>query len=401
MPGESPSPLPTTGPLVILGAGYAGVTLAQGVWHRTKGSLPVILVDQSPLHVLRTELYEIGKMALVQEDSPWALPLETIFDRTNVRHQLGRVQAIDLVHRKVKLDSADVPFGTLAICLGSQPASYGVPGALVHAHQVYGLEGARRLARAIREVETASVQLQGERRPRFVVIGGGATGAELAADLAMTDWPSVTLRSARAPEVLLVPGALPFLLGLPPSVQRRVREMLQCAGVGFLSGINATGVEPRCVLLEDGTRLVADLVVWAAGVEAPELVRALPVPHGRGGRISVSSTLEVPGHRGIFAVGDVAEVLDPVTGLPVPQTAQAAIAEARTAAYNVVALQKGTRPRRFRYQEMASILALGSGRGAASVKGLALWGRPASWLKKLVQTEYARSIRRGEPSPYL
>lgn len=390
-----------TAPLVILGAGYAGVTLAQRVWQRTKGGLPIILVDQSPLHVLRTELYEIGEMASARGDSRWSLPLEEIFDRTNVRHQQGRVLAIDLAHRRLELDTVGIKFGTLAICLGNRPAYYGVEGAREYAHQVYSLEGARRLAGAIRESELASVHLQGERRPRFVVIGGGATGTELAGDIATTDWSGLTSPGARSPEVVLITGALPFLPGLPASVQRHAREQLQGAGVMLLEGINTTRVEPRSVFLEDGSKLTADLVVWAAGVEAPALVRALPVAHGKGGRIAVNPTLEVPGFPGVFAVGDVAEVVDPTTRMPVPQTAQAAIAEARAAADNLVALRANASLHPFVYRERASILALGPKRGAVTVGGVTLWGRPVSWLKRTIEREYVRSLRRGEPSQLL
>lgn len=386
---------------MILGAGYAGVTLAQRVWQRTKGRWTILLVDQSPFHVLRTELYEIGEMASFLGASHWSLPLEEVFDHTNVRFQQGKVLSIDLVHRRVELDTVGIKFGTLAICLGNQPAFYGVEGAREHAHQVYGLEGARRLAGAIRESELASVHLPGERHPRFVVIGGGATGAELAGDLATTDWPSATSPGARSPEIVLITGALPFLTGLPPSVQRHAREQLQAAGVRLLEGVNATRVEPKRVHLEDGSRLTADLVVWAAGVEAPTIVRALPVAHGRGGRIAVRPTLEVPGFPGVFAVGDVAEIVDPYTQMPIPQTAQAAIAEAREAADNLVALRANAGLRPFIYHEKASILAMGPQRGAATLRGVTLWGRPVSWLKRSVEREYVHSLRRGKTSRLL
>lgn len=385
-------------PLVVLGAGYAGLTLAHGVWRRSKGSIPTVLVDQSPEHVLRTELYEVGALAAAgKEAGRWTVPLARVFDRTSVACQQATVVGIDLRARTVRTESGELPFGELAICLGSAPAYYGVPGARENTHQVYGLAGALRLVRAIVEVERASAGLPGERRPRAVVVGGGSTGTEVAAEIATVDWRRSAGAGARSPDVVLVTGSLPFLAGFSPALVRHAERTLRSAGVALVRGVNTVRVEPGRVHLEDGTVLAADLLVWCAGVEAPEVVRRLDAPHGRGGRLRTTPTLELPGVPGVYAVGDVAEFEDPVSGVVAPATAQAAIAEARAVAENVVARRRGQAPKPFSYREKGVIVALGLGRGAASLRRLTLWGRPAGILKRLVEREYARSVERGEP----
>ena len=388
-------------PLVVLGAGYAGLTVAHGVWRRSKGTIPTVLVDRHPVHVLRTQLYEVGRIAESRDAAAWTVALGKVFDRTSVRLHTGTVESIDLAHGLVRTDTGELAYRALVIALGSVPAYYGVPGAAEHTHQVYGLLGAQRLAQAMVAVEKASAALPGERRPRVVAVGGGSTGTELAAEIATADWSAISDPKARAPEVVLVTGALPFLDGFPASLVAHARGLLRKGGVHLITGLNTVRVEPGKVHLEDGTVLACDVTVWCAGIEAPKSVRSLDVPHGKSGRVRVGPSLEVPGATGVFAVGDIAEFRDPASGMVVPATAQAAVAEARRVSESVVAVWNGGEPRPFIYRERGVLLALGLGRGAASVHRLTIWGRPASLLKRAVEREYERTVARGEPSGVL
>ncbi len=382
---------------VVLGAGYAGLLVAHEVHSRSKGKIPVVLIDRNPVHVLRTELYEVGKLASSTDNAAdWVVPLDQVFDRTSVTIRQGTVRSIDLAAKTVVLDSGEQHFRSLAICLGSEAAYYGVPGAAEHTHQVYRLSGAKRLAAAIRDVERASTTLPGERCPRFVIVGGGSTGTELAAEIATTDWKTIADPAARPPSVFLLTGSLPFLAGIPPRIVGRARKVLARSGVTLIPGLNVTRVEPGRVYLEDGSALSADATVWCAGLEAPEIVRRLPVPHGKGGRIAVDQTLEIPGHSGVFAVGDVTALQDPGTGAIVPATAQAALAEARTAARNLVARWNDRPLVKFQYKERGVVVALGLGQAAGAIQRIPIWGSPAALLKRIVQREYAHYAEQGE-----
>lgn len=389
-------------PVVILGAGYAGLTVAEEVHRRSKGAIPVVLVDRHPLHVLRTELYEVGQIAAAGTDvARWTVSLDRVFGRTSVTVRQGTVEAVDLARRVVRLDDGELSFGQLAVCLGNVAAYYGVPGAADHTYNVYRLSGAQRLGHALIEIERASSGLKGEQRPRIVVVGGGSTGTELAAEVATTDWGKIVGGPARPPDVYLLSGALPFLAGFPPRLIDHARKILHDIGVTIVHGLNVVKVETNRVHLEDGSVLACDAAVWCAGVEAPTVVRDLSVPHGRGGRIATEPTLEVTGHPGVFAVGDVAEFKDPTTGMLVPGTAQAALAEARTAARNIVARATGTAVQPFRYRERGVVVALGVGKGAGVLSRVTIWGSPARLLKRVVEKEYSRSAERGAPSSLL
>ena len=389
-------------PLVVLGAGYAGLTVAHEVHRRSKGAIPTVLVDRHPLHVLRTELYQVGRLATAAGDpARWTVPLARVLERTAVRTVQGTVSGIDLAARTVAVGPGSIRYRALAICLGSVSAYYGVPGAAERTESVYRLSAAQHLAATLVQIETASRTLPGERRPRIVVIGGGSTGTELAAEIATTDWSKIVGEGARPPDVLLLAGALPFLAGLPPRLVAHAREILRASGVAVVHGVNVTEVADGRVHTEDGSVYACDAAVWCAGLEAPPVVRELPVAHGKGGRLAVAPTLALPGHPEAFAVGDVVEFRDPTTGLLVPGTAQAALAEARTAAANLVARWNGSPPEPFRYRERGVIVALGLGAAAGSLHQLTIWGSPAALLKRLVAREYARSVGRGEPPAIL
>lgn len=393
---DAGTPAAPDDPVVVLGAGYAGLTVAHEVYRRSKGALHVVIVDRHPVHELRTELYEIGRIAGAGGDaSRWTVPLAKVFGRTSVEPRTGVVQGIDLAARTVTLESGSLRYRYLAIGLGSVAAFYGVPGAAEHSHSVYRWSSAQRLGQRLKELAAASPKLPGERRPRVVVVGGGSTGTELAAEIATADWAEIAGAPARPFDVVLLTGALPFLAGFHPKLVDHAADLLRRAGVWVLHGFNVAEVDADGVRLEDGTSLKADVVVWCAGLEAPPLVRTLPVVHGKGGRIAVAPTLQLPDHPEVFAVGDVVEFKDPSTGVLVPATAQAALAEARTAGANLVAHSEGRPLAAFQYRERGMIVAVGRGKGAASIRRVTLWGRSAALLKRLVQSDYARSVEGG------
>ncbi|MCI4337210.1 MAG: FAD-dependent oxidoreductase [Thermoplasmata archaeon] len=385
-----------SGPVVVLGAGYAGLRFAQEVRRRTHGRLPVVLVDRHPVHVLRTELYEVGRLARGSADPRrFLIPLDRLLGRPGVEVRTGDVTHIDLSGRTVQVNDARLDWGSLAICLGSVPAYYGVPGAAEFAHSVYRLSSALQLGRALRELEHESRSFAAGRRPTVVVVGGGSTGTEVAAEIATVDWTRLAGRGARPPAVTLVTGSVPLLAGLPDSLIAHARTLLGKAHVELVEGTNAAQVAAQSIRLTDGRTLSFDLCVWAAGVQAPEPVRTMAVRHGRSGRITVDPTLEIPGHPGVFVVGDACEVADPDTGVIAPATAQAAVAEAALAAANLVARRRGRPLEPFRYRERGVVVSVGTLAASATIRHLTLWGAPAKVIKRAVEREYPVKALRG------
>ncbi|MCI4344742.1 MAG: FAD-dependent oxidoreductase [Thermoplasmata archaeon] len=382
--------------ILVLGAGYAGLSFAHAARGAGRGRFPVTVVDRHPFHVLRTELYEVGEIARDPEHlDAWAVPFTQALDDPALGQIVGEVESIDLERHCVRVSGEEVPYGALAICLGSVPAYYGVPGAEAETHQVYRMAGARRLGAALRQLEIESASWTDLRRPEVVVIGGGSTGTEVAAEIATVDWGSIVGVAATEPHVRLVTGKIPFLDGMPEGLVRHARRLLVKSGVELIEGLNVERVEPKVAHLEGGMRLPFDLAVWCAGVQVPPIVRALPTAHGRAGRLAVDEHLELPQWPGVFGVGDVIEFKDPATGMLVPATAQAALAEAPVAGRNAVARLQRKALQPFRYREKGVIVSVGVGRGAGRVAKVTVWGSPAALLAALQQKEYARRVRHG------
>lgn len=379
--------LPSEIDVAILGAGYAGLRTARELSRLSRGKIRPTVIDRHPVHVLRTELYEIDRMVASGDESRrWIVPLTQALDSQRVDTVEGEVTSVDLAARTLLVGGHRATYRALAICLGSIPAYFGVAGA-EKAHQVYGFMGARRLASDLRDrLVAAAATSPGV---RVVIVGGGSTGTELAAEIATAPWGRILGAEVRAPEVTLVTGALPFLAGFPEPILRHARRILGRANVRLVEHLNVTRVEPGGLLLENGDRLPLDVVVWCAGVQAPNLVRALAAPHGHGGRVTVDAHLEIPGHPGAFAVGDVAEFTDARTGVIAPATAQAALAEAAIAARNLRARLDGAPLVPFEYRERGVIVALGVGSAAGRARGVTLWGSPAALLKAAIDRGYA------------
>jgi NADH dehydrogenase len=393
---EGNGPAPGIPQAVILGAGYAGLAAAKAI-HRHAGSqISVVLVDRSPDHVLRTELYQVDEIAAANSDRrQWAIPMAELLDGRTARFVQGNVTGIDLSSRTVRLETGTLPYDFLVIALGSVPSYFNIPGAREAAQEVYSLTGAERLAARLVDVEKAAGRNSPATRPRIVVVGGGSTGTEVAAEIATADWKTIADPAAPPPQVTLLTGPMPLLLGFPEPIIRHSRTLLETAGIAIRENSPVVRVEPGRITLKDGTTLDFDLCVWCAGVEAPPVVAQLPIEHGRGKRLKVSPNLELTPYRGVFAVGDVIEYANPGTGVLVPGTAQAALAAAPVAGYNVVARHLGKRLKRFSYREKGVIISLGLGKGAGRAGPVTLWGRPAYVLKSLVEAEYSLAVQRG------
>ena len=381
---------------LILGAGYAGLSVAKTI-HRHAGSrIEVVVVDRSPDHVLRTELYQVDEIAQARTTRRrWALPMAEVLEWRTARFLQGTVTGIDLSSKTVRLETETVPFDYLVICLGSVPSYFGIPGAKEIGQEVYSLGGAERLAARLLEVERTAAKSQGAPRPRVVVVGGGSTGTEVAAEVATADWKAIADPGAPPPQVTLLTGPLPLLQGFPEPLIRHSRELLHRAGIEIRENSPVARVDPGRITLKDGSAVEFDLCVWCAGVEAPPVVAQLPVEHGHGKRLKVTPYLELAQCAGVFAVGDVIEYTNPGSGVLVPSTAQAALAGAPVAGYNVVARHLGKRLKRFAYHEKGVIISLGLGKGVGRAGPLSLWGRPAYVLKSLVEAEYSLALERG------
>lgn len=376
--------------IVIIGAGFAGLTAAKRLSRRGDGKVRVTLVDARNHHTFQPLLYQVATSVLQPQDVGHSVR-GALQDVPDVDFRLGTVTSVDWDSRCLRFaDGGEMGFDRLVVAAGAVTADYGVPGVAEHAFGLKGLGEAVALRNhVLRLFEQASQAwpTPADGLLTFVVAGGGPTGVEVAGALAelinrvlRRDHPDVDVDKAR---VVLVEQADAVLGGFSSSSQRYTIETLQRLGVEARLGTGIEEVGPGKVCLSDGTVLAADTVVWAAGVRAHPLAGALQLEQSRGGRIVTEETLRVPGRPEVRAVGDIAAVPDS-RGQAVPQLAPAAIQQGRHVADDLLRELDGKPARPFRYRDKGMMSTIGRNAAVAELPpGVRFRGRLA-WVAWLV-----------------
>jgi NADH dehydrogenase len=372
------APLPH---VVILGCGFGGLAAAKAF---AGAPVRVTLIDRENHHLFQPLLYQVATAGLASVAI--AAPIRHIFRRQrNVTTLLAEARAIDVPGRRVVLDDASaLDYDYLIIATGATHSYFGRDEWTRFAPGLKTLDDAmeirRRILLAYERAEREPDPVLQRRLLNFIVVGGGATGVELAGTLA--EIARHTLRDefrridSRTAQVILIEGVERVLPTYPPDLSEKARRQLERLGVEVRTSTRVTGIDAEGVWIGD-TRLTAGTVVWAAGIAASPLGRALGAPLDRAGRVAVKPDLSVPGHPDVFVIGDLATVTS--DGKPVPGIAPAAKQMGRCAARNILARLDGRPVTPFRYVDYGSLATIGRHAGIAVIGPLKLWGLPA-WL---------------------
>jgi NADH dehydrogenase len=369
--------------VVVIGAGFGGLEVAR---HLDGRPVHVTLVDQRNFHTFQPLLYQVATAGLNAADV--AHPVRGLFHQQgNVRFRQGQVGGVDWDARTVLLDGQPpLRFDHLVVAAGASVTWFGTPGAAEHAFPLYTLEDATQLRNhVIERFEAADADPRELDRGglTFVVVGGGPTGVEMAGALtelfAMVfrkDYPRLEVHRAR---VVLVEMQDHVLAPFTAPSQRHALDTLRSRGVEVRLGAKVAAVGADSVTFADGEVLPCQTLVWAAGVQASPLAAALGLAQDRGGRIVVDADLQVAGHSGVWAIGDIAAARDGADGL-LPQLAPVAMQSGRHVARQIGRLLDGKGTERFRYRDKGTMATIGRRAAVAELPGgIRLRGGPA-WL---------------------
>jgi NADH:quinone reductase (non-electrogenic) len=370
--------------VIVAGAGFAGLA---AVAELAGTGAQVMLIDRNVYSTFQPLLYQVATAGLNPGDV--AYPVRAFTRSKGARFRLGELVGVDAAARRVTLaDGSELPYDYLVLATGVTATYYGVTGAAEHTLGLY----TRRDAITLRDHIMARLErldVGPAKDVTFTVVGGGATGVELAGTLA--ELRSVALETAfpeadRAQVHIRLVEQYPVLLGpFHESLQRYAREQLLARGVDLRLNAKIREVTPETVRLEDGEDLPSDVTVWAAGVTAPQAVAGWGLAQGRGGRIRVGPDLRATGQEAIFAVGDIA-VSD---GHPLPQLAQPAIQAGRHAGRQIQALMAGRPTAAFAYHDKGIMATIGRRSAVVQLpRGLRFRGTLAwlTWLALHVVT---------------
>lgn len=374
-------------PLVVIGAGYAGVTAANRLRARlttaeaVRWQVTLIAPDSFLIDRVRLHEYAAGTRDEVR------VPLRNLL-HADVQHLAATVTRIDPGRREVHvaaaadLDPDPMRYDGAIVAVGS-----GADGASPDRswHGVHNLEAARRLRAAVRGDAPAAVWRE------LRVIGGGATGVELAAELA--DSPATRHRGEPLSPRISLYGAAASFAGVPGRGQQRLRRILTRKGVELRPGTRVAPAEqdalaePPAPEQSHAGDPEHTLTVWAGALAVPELGRASGLSVDGLGRIHTDDTLRVPGATRLYAAGDAGAVRGP-RGRHLRMSCATAIPLGGHAADSLLSELRGEQPRPIDIGYAVQCLSLGRRSGLVQLvrpddrpRGITVTGRPAAWVK--------------------
>ncbi len=364
--------------LVILGGGFAGLTLARKL---RRAPWRITLVDRRNHHLFQPLLYQVATAGLAPGDI--AEPIRRVLAKNdNVTVRLGEAVRIDADKKEVHLSDGDVlEFERLVVATGVTHSHFGhdewaeaAPGLKTIGD---ALEIRRRMLMAFERAEWEDDAEERRKLLTFVVVGAGPTGVELAG--AIKEIALKTLRKefrtidpVRDARVLLVEAGPRVLAAYPDPLSDKALAQLQSLGVEVRLGEPVTAVDRDGVTIA-GERVPAANVLWAAGVKASPLGQTLGVPLDRAGRVQVNPDLSVPDHPDIYVLGDLAHL--EIDGRVLPGVAPVAIQQAEHLAKDL--LKRRRTP--FAYKDLGSMATIGHHRAIADLGFMKLSGYFA-WL---------------------
>lgn len=370
--------------VVIIGGGFAGLNAARAF----KGKdVRVTVLDRKNHHTFQPLLYQVALAALSPAEI--ASPIRTaVRGQKNVEVVIGTADGFDLDRRVVRLEEGiEVSYDYLIVATGATHSYFGHPEWAKIAPGLKSLEDATEIRRRILlafELSERESLLEGMQRPiNFVVVGAGPTGVELSGAIAeisqhvlKTDFRGIDPRRAR---VVLLEGGPRVLPSYTEDLSSKAQKQLEELGVEVHTGTMVTNIEPGVVHAGD-KKIDAAVILWAAGVQASHLGKALGSPTDRSGRVLVDDRLNIPGHPEVFVLGDLARFEQ--DGAPLPGVAQVAIQTGKYAAAEIVRRIGNQPSRTFHYHDKGSMATIGRARGIAQIGKTHLSGLPAwfAWL---------------------
>jgi len=395
------APLPVSRPrIVIVGAGFGGLFAAQAL---ARAPADVTIVDRHNYHLFQPLLYQVATAGLPPSDVAW--PIRSILRRQrNATVLLGEVTGVDRAKRVVLVGEAELPFDYLVVATGSTHSYFGHDEWRPFAPGLKSIDDATAIrGRILHAFEAAEMESDAAKRAlllRFVIVGAGPTGVELAgtiAELARFTLAADFRRSdPRSAKIVLVEAGPRVLASFAERQSAYAQRALEKLGVEVRVGATVTGCDSGGVWL-GGERIASATVIWAAGVAAAPAGRWLAVQTDRAGRVLVAPDLSIPGDAKVFVIGDAASVAT-ADGGRVPGVAPAAKQQGRYVARVITARMHGAAaPAAFAYVNAGSLATIGRKCAVIEFPFVTLRGWLAWWLWGIAHIYFLV----GVPSPIM
>ena len=381
--------------VVIVGGGAGGLELATALGRKLgrHGRAEITLVDAVRTHVWKPKLHEIaaGSMDMGKHDVSYLAQAHW----QSFRFRLGRMTGLDREHREIELAAflddegrlvtpqRRIGYDTLVMAVGSQSNDFGTPGVAEHALKLESVADAQRFHQRLVNACVRAHAQSGPLQPaqlRVAIIGAGATGVELAAELHRTTRQLVaygldSIDPDKDLSVHLIEAADRILPALPQRLSASAQGLLEKIGVQLHTKAKVAEVLTDGVRLAEGRIIPAELVVWAAGVKAADFLKNLDgLETNRANQLHVGPTLQTSRDDAIFAIGDCAACAWPEKDGWVPPRAQAAHQQASHMVGQIRRRLAAQPLHPFRYRDFGSLVSLGEFSTVGNMMGGAMGG---------------------------
>jgi len=378
--------------VLVAGGGFGGYAIVEELTRltRERDDVGIMLLSQQNYFTFWPMV--AGIISNDVDAKNVAQPLRRALIAAGASFRRASLRSVDYERKVVVVDGGrEFPYDELVVALGAQPNFYGIPGVEEHALTMKSIADAERIRNRVIERFEEATLAEGEvpeSRLTFVVIGGGATGVEVAAEIDSLisyaippDYPNIKREQVR---IVLLNRGPHILAELDPALRRAARRRLEKQDVEVLTNAAAKEVYADRVVLEDGREILSENVIWTAGSRPNALLKELDLTLTKRDGVIVDEYLRVEGRPGVWSLGDCAAIPDlrAGEGKLVAPTAQAAVQEGHAAAHNILATLDGRTEdvKPFEYRPLGQLVELGSEFAVNEVLGVKVSG----WLGALV-----------------
>lgn len=376
--------------ILIIGNGFGGIYALKNL-HKlfcNDKRIKISLVGEKNYFLFTPLLHEVATGGINPENI--IEPIHKVLGCCIDKFYLGKAEQIFLADRTVEVQGEKLSYDYLILAPGAQTNFYNIPGAEKYSLPLKSLSDAIRIKNhSILQIENASrTEDRTERKKKlaFVVVGGGATGVELAAELEefiKGTFPRYYSRDVIEDiSITLIQKDPELLPQFGQKLRKKSLEVLQKKGISVLLNTEVKEISASQILLSNGKSIFTETVIWVAGIKPADLKFDKIIPKTLDGKLIVNEYLQL--EERVFAIGDVAYLRSKDENAPLPALAQVATKQAKTLAENIKLLIDGGELKPFIYKSSGSLISLGQWMAIGEVFGIVFWGRTAWFVWRTV-----------------
>ncbi len=369
--------------VVVLGAGFGGLSAIRDLDDKP---VDVTIIDQNNYHLFQPLLYQTATAGLAPYDI--AYPVRRMLrHRRNEQFCLGRIQKIDLDHKRLYSENETIHYDYLIVAVGSVTNYFGIQSVEENGFTLKDLPDAEAIRiHLVRQFEAATREEDPQVRKALLtttLVGGGPTGVELAGAISelyyhvmLRDYPDIPREDIH---IILLEAMDRLLLMMPEDLSTYALKELEQKHVEIQFDKMVTGYDGKEVTFKEGEPLQTRTLIWTAGAKANPLLDTMDEPQGRLGRVKVAPTLQLPNYPEVFVIGDAA-FLEDKEGTALPMLATVALQQGELAVKNMMHLLRNERLENFEYKNPGILATIGRSQAVAQLGKLKFTG----WLAWMV-----------------